>query len=651
MDKTRTVNIGLVVANIEDDFSNAVCAGAIRAATQMKNNLFIFPAKYLDRSDLSTEDPKQRYEYQYNILLSYASSQSLDILLICLSSIGYMSTKETCRKVLEQYKGIPVMLIASEEEGYSSVTYNNTMGLEAGISYLIKQQHCRHICMLNGFLSNKDAYEREQVYQNTMKKYQMEPDRLQIAHAEFSENCLTAMEELLHDNEKMDGLICGNDAMARTAYRVLKNRGFEIGKDIKVIGFDDIEEAKHFEPPLATVRADAGTLGFEGVMKANQMLSGIGEKKAVDFKVETSFVLRQSAGEKENQNTQNYQVNYKTKYESVIDMNHSMNIANRDMLMFGNSIRENYARFLSAFTTDQIREYYMYLLYEPFTYERNSIWHHADGLYLKAYRHDDKAVNVAREHQRVLWDELFSNHYYKKEPSAYVVIDIYSRKKQYGILVCDLPYDYFHYAEMLCYQISIAMKMRDLLITQEVLLREKEEMLTRLEEENLILDDISNKDELTGILNRRGIIKGLNDLFKSGAVNNHSMAIFYLDLNYLKKINDTFSHEEGNFAICTCARVMEQILGDNSIIGRIGGDEFVGAVMTSKKGEGQQLLKQMKNYFRHFNETSGKSYRVMASIGVYEFIYNKKMQIKDLLDHADELLYEDKNRKEPFMLQ
>ena len=45
------LNIGLVVANVEDDFSNKICKGAMRAAEMADVNLFVFPAKYLDHRE------------------------------------------------------------------------------------------------------------------------------------------------------------------------------------------------------------------------------------------------------------------------------------------------------------------------------------------------------------------------------------------------------------------------------------------------------------------------------------------------------------------------------------------------------------------------------------------------------------------------
>ena len=75
--RNNRYNVGLIVANVEDEFSNKICKGAMEQAEELDVNLFIFPAKYLDRSEQNISDPKQKYEYQYNVMVSYANSKSL----------------------------------------------------------------------------------------------------------------------------------------------------------------------------------------------------------------------------------------------------------------------------------------------------------------------------------------------------------------------------------------------------------------------------------------------------------------------------------------------------------------------------------------------------------------------------------------------
>ena len=660
----KRYNVGLIVGNVEDDFSNQICKGAMRAAELAGDNLFIFPVKYLGQAEGDKADQNQKYEYQYNYLISYAQSQSLDMVLLCLSTIGYRTSAEECRKILHGFGDIPVLLIASEEEGYSSIKYDNITGLGAGIRYLIEERQRTHIGMLTGDTDNDDARERLQVYKNVLTEKGIPVEERRIAYGDFSEKCIAEVEKLLMNNPDMDAIVCANDAMAKTVYRVLQRYHFVIGKDICVLGFDDIEDAAYMEPPLATVRADASVLGYRAMVECHDMLMererniSEGEENAKaklpekHFMVDTAFVIRESASgikahnkaiseEKENE--------YLKKLSMMVDMNHTMNIVSRDMLMFDSSSNQNYMKILQALTLKNVSSYFLYMINKPVAYHQNNPWRLPEAMYLRAYKKGERAEELPRASQRISMNELFSNTYYSEERKTYIIIDIYSRELQYGILVCDIPYQYFHYVEMLCYQISIAIKIMELFSTQEKLLDDKEEMVQKLERENLILDDISNKDELTGILNRRGFITKLKNMLADPRYAGKKALMIYADLNYLKLINDRYTHAEGNYAIRSCAEALEAALGQSSIAGRIGGDEFAGCALVEETGEGEAVKQHIKKILADKNLNSGKPYEVMASIGVCEFVMGKEADPNTLAELADERLYEDKSKKGPFV--
>lgn len=655
MEKKRRYNIGLVVGNIEDDFSNEVCKGAMRAAELVDDNLFIIPVKYLGQTEKGKQDPRKKYEYQYNFLLSYARSQSLDMVLLCLSTIAYQTEKEHYMEILHTFKDIPILLIASKEEGYSSIKYDNMTGLGMGIRYLIEERNCRHIAMLTGSKNNEDAIERLQVYQSVLAEKGLPIEERKIAYGDFSEKCVDEVEQLLLRNPDLDAIVCANDAMAKTVYQILNKYHFSVGKDICVMGFDDVKDSAFMEPPLATVQADASVLGHRAVVECHGMLSESeesGEPMPVkDFMVDTAFINRESAsGIKEQTKpvATELELVYLDRISLMLEMNHSMNIISRDMLMFDSGSDQNYARFLEALTLDGVSSYYLYMLRKPLPYERYKKMNLPEAMYLKAYRNGDEIIDLPRSKQRVPVDRLFQNDYYPDERKTYVLIDIYSRELQYGILLCDIPYRYFHYVEMLCYQISIAVKIKELFAMQEKLLEEQSDMLRKLEKENLILDDISNKDELTGILNRRGFMTKMGKCLNDSQLAGSQAAIIYADLNYLKLINDRYTHAEGNFAIKCCAEALESAVGQNGVACRIGGDEFAGFALAKEAGNGNKISEQIKQYLEDVNAVSGKPYEVTASVGVYEFTIGDSPELKELLEHADERLYADKSKKEAF---
>lgn len=651
-------NIGLIVGGAEDPFSNQICKGAMEAASLKGDNLFIFPVKYLNRSDYAKEDPCQRFEYQYNFLIAYARSHSLDAIILCLSTIAYHTGHEECLALLKSFREVPVFLVASEEEGYASIKFNNVSGLRNGIEYLVKEKKCKNICMLSGGMNNGDAMERLQVYKDVLAENQIQVTDSMIEYGDLSEKSVPEMERLLANNPHMDAVVCANDVMAKAAYQVLKQNQLTIGEDVLVLGFDDIEESSHMEPPLATVRADAAKMGEQALIMAHESLEEYGSSRdknvlcAKQSLVETAFVKRESvAGKGSNQNVflPDKEYDYIRRIKEMNLANHQINIITRDMLMFDKGSENNFSGFLKAFSLDGVEECYLFLLEEPIEYHAKEYVNSVNNLYLQAYKRGTEIIEYSKGERVFNKDELFAFEGFKEHGKNYVVIDIYSREMQYGILVCDIPYRYFGYVENICFLISLATKIIDLLIMQEALLHEKEVMLQKLEQENLVLNNISNKDELTGIYNRRGFITKTLKLLREPDNFKKIAVLIYVDLNYLKLINDKYSHAEGNYALQACATALETVTGNDGAVGRIGGDEFAVFKIIPCPGEGVHLKNQLKFILDEMNNSSGKPYEIAVSAGTYEFMITAESDLKELIKEADSRLYMEKSHKRPFV--
>ena len=245
-------------------------------------------------------------------------------------------------------------------------------------------------------------------------------------------------------------------------------------------------------------------------------------------------------------------------------------------------------------------------------------------------------------------EEIYRHPYMTDDRRCYVMIDLYSRELQYGFLLCDIPYENLHYIEFLCYQISNAIKIMHLFSAQRELLATQEEMVNRLQKENLILDSISGKDELTGILNRRGFYKKAESFIEHAKEANRKLLFAYADLNYLKQINDRFGHSEGDFAIVSAASALETVF-PGSLTGRIGGDEFAVIAVADSSMSGENIRTAISDELKKRAKESDKPYPLTLSIGIY--IQDKAdFLLDDAIEAADNLQYEDKKKKPPFIV-
>jgi len=145
---------------------------------------------------------------------------------------------------------------------------------------------------------------------------------------------------------------------------------------------------------------------------------------------------------------------------------------------------------------------------------------------------------------------------------------------------------------------------------------------------------ISNYDQLTQIFNRRGIYDNMSIMFSQS-----KFAVAILDLDNFKPVNDTYGHLAGDIVIATFAKRLKNSAPDNSLVGRLSGDEFI--VIIPEYGN----LKDLEAIMEKIHESVTNKYIISqgvctigASIGISIYPENGKSR-NELFKKADEAMY------------
>jgi len=165
---------------------------------------------------------------------------------------------------------------------------------------------------------------------------------------------------------------------------------------------------------------------------------------------------------------------------------------------------------------------------------------------------------------------------------------------------------------------------------------------TRTEQE---LRDLSLVDELTKLYNRRGFMTLAEQQLKVAHRTKKEMSLFYADLDDLKKINDSFGHDEGDSALVEAAGVLRDAFRDSDIISRIGGDEFVVLAIDIAEGKAAALTRRLREKVAALNARPGREYAVSFSLGVALYDPEEPASLQELLSLADRKMYQDKSSK------
>lgn len=281
--------VGVLASGIMDEFTRGVCKGVFQAARQYDMNVVVIPGKYLER-DLS-DNQELMYEYQYNTLFSYVKKESIDALIINIGSIGCFASIKGIEAMLNQYTGIPCVLVSAKMDGYVSVNFDNYQGIKDGIEYLIEKAGCHKFGMIGGSLDNIDARERKETFIKTLAAHGIEFEEKMYVEGDFSRRSVQAYRKLLDNNPGVEAVFCVNDETAMGLYEEMRKRGIQPGKDIFVLGYDDTVTAAKATPSLSSVRADAGRLGVEATQMVIKMLHG---EEVTDIVIPTRFIRRDS---------------------------------------------------------------------------------------------------------------------------------------------------------------------------------------------------------------------------------------------------------------------------------------------------------------------------------------------------------------------
>lgn len=160
----------------------------------------------------------------------------------------------------------------------------------------------------------------------------------------------------------------------------------------------------------------------------------------------------------------------------------------------------------------------------------------------------------------------------------------------------------------------------------------------------LHLHNMSFMDELTGLSNRRGFMIQADKLLKLGKRDTGMFTIFFIDLDGMKYINDTFGHAEGDKALIDMADIMQHCFREADVISRLGGDEFAAAILMESEEMAEPIKKRLQDKINKLNASGLRDYTLSASVG-WSFCDDTCNTLEALLNSADEIMYNEKKKR------
>jgi len=159
------------------------------------------------------------------------------------------------------------------------------------------------------------------------------------------------------------------------------------------------------------------------------------------------------------------------------------------------------------------------------------------------------------------------------------------------------------------------------------------------------LEDLSIKDDLTGLNNRRGFLVLAGQQLRLARRQRLASVLLFMDLDNLKVVNDTFGHAEGNRALVEAANVLRGSLRQSDIVARFGGDEFGAFCVENGAADTPGVRDRLTSVLAAVNAKPDRPYPLSFSIGMRACHPAESAPIETLLEQADQLMYREKKEK------
>lgn len=625
--------IGVFVSHIFGDYQRRVCQGVIDRAAEFGASVELY-ASLLDGEDLGT------YAAGEFGVLSIPNFESLDGIIMLTGTYLSDKLKESILSLLKKHPAFPVVEVTNDAGVFPTIRFDNNSMTGTLTDHLIDEHEAKRLCFLGCAAERQFSDIREQAFRDSVTSHDLTLTENDIYRSTYDPAEIRKALKQFTLTDKPDAVVCYNDRMAYLFIDAAMEAGLSVPDDLAVTGCDNLYESAMVSPALTTVTFPVENLGSAAVETLQKLIHG---QRAENVTVYAEPVYRCSCGCSD----------YVTPPSSMIA---------RDLNARINSVEKSIVRAMNlSVSLQEIGEIDDALdIIEDYVIQKEdcsecylclySDWDSVSSHILALTDSDEEARDTDQVLMKLgikngkrlpecefLKNTLLPPQLASDPGKAYLFAPLYFNEKSFGYLA--LAYDdnriSYHFQ-------SVQFMMNVNRLLQSV--RDKKStglMIKRLE-------TIYLRDGLTGLLNKHGFEQAEEALLLSAKELNVPLCCFFLDLDGLKTINDTFGHGEGNFALQVIGQAIKSWQKPEDLAARFSGDEFYILGLDYSEQDAVDFLKDVQRYLANYNKLSDKPYRVSLSGGYSIFSAEEITDSKTIYDHfsiADTRMYEEKRSK------
>ena len=513
--------------------------------------------------------------------------------------------KSKLEEILGKTK-VPVINVGGKVDAYRNMLNDESASFSEITEHVVTEHGCRNIYHVAGIKGKYYTQERIDALRSVLDRHGIEFGDERIVYGTLWHDCgAPSVDYILKECEKKgkkypDAISCANDYSAIGVINTLRDRNIRVPEDIIVTGFDGVEAANQGYPSVTTSKQPFYKMGYESILTFKKLWAG--EDVSQDVRIKGTLMRNQSCGcaAMDTSDVEDIRQVYlrqmgRMSYLEQSTTNMVLSISNaRDHRDCFREIGKNAAND-TGFKD-------MLLCLAP-GWETQRV---VDDSYAK--QDEDIAIVSGFRGDRIIDREVIRKKDLLpkdmlEDPNPYYIFSIHHLQYYMGYLIVNPDLELIDQISMKSWLVILGAMLENFRIRQALNVSVER------------LENLYNRDMLTGLYNRRGyemfFERYYNECLKDGT----ALAVMVIDMDDLKFVNDNYGHAEGDYSLCMISEAMTSAAKNDEICLRTGGDEFVVLARDYSEEKAEVYISQMREKIAGRVKHDKKIFDVEVSVG------------------------------------
>ena len=527
----------------------------------------------------------------------------------------------------------PVVSISTHVEGFINIEFEDVDGIRMMLEHFIDVHHFTRIGYMSGSPNHHDAQIRLAEFRRVMRSRGLPENGEGVFDGDFWFNKGDeAADYFLSLRERPEAIVCANDYMAMSLCSAFRKRGLLIPQDIAISGFDGTIDGQDFYPKLTTATRERSDIAEKALGIIMDIING--KEPDQDLRIFPRPIIEQSCGCAD--------LNFRSLPEmsKMYAENHSMsyNVRLSESALLKLSLADSIEDLENVFATSSsnIGEYNSFFLVS-YTDNEGRVSYDCDFEGRSKKFNAVIRVELDREITHTIPEKGLDStclipRCSSDTPQFYYISSMHSASRLFGYTIISMKgvevFNEFYNLWIM----NLSMMLGNLL---------KNNRINKLIDS---LKEMSTKDDLTGMLNRRGFDILSNEMLRSFD-KEHTVCTMVIDMDGLKRINDVYGHHEGDIAIKAAADIITECCDSGEISARTGGDEFFIFAPNYSADKLLRFITRLDDMVAEYNRRQKNEYVLSLSYGTLLAKTDSDTKLSELLKISDSRMYRQKHSK------